>query len=182
MVAPGSTPTPRAAANASHGVLGRPHTVVCGFPACSCLLPGPARFSPANGHRLWLPGETASGRVRRAALPLGVLVPRRRVATGRARRAGGRARVRGARAHRPRRRLRLARVRARGEGVRRAADHRRGGHARRRRARDAARGVAPTGTRNLCRLLTAAHAGTRRAGRRTASRCRRPSRSSPSAS
>ena len=50
--------------------------------------------------------------------------------------------LRGARAHRPRRRLRLARVRARGEGVRRAPDHRRGGHARRRRARHAARRVA----------------------------------------
>ena len=57
--------------------------------------------------------------LRRAPLPLGVLVPRRSVAARGARRARRRARVRGARAHRPRRRLRVARVRARGEGVRR---------------------------------------------------------------
>ena len=55
--------------------------------------------------------------LRRAALPLGVLVPRRCVASRGARRPGGGARLRGARAHRPRRRLRLARVRARGEVV-----------------------------------------------------------------
>ena len=102
--------------------------------------------------------------LRRAALPLRLLVPRRRVAAGGARRARRRARLRGARAHRPRRRLRLARVRPRGEGARRAADHRRRGDARRRRARDAARRDG-RGYANLCRILTAAHAGTRRPGR-----------------
>ena len=72
--------------------------------------------------------------------------------------------LRDARAHRPRRDLRLARVRARGEVLRRAGDHRRGG--------DAARGAHVTllvetraGYANLCRLLTAAHAGTRLPGR-----------------
>ena len=76
------------------------------------------------------PAARAERELRRAARPLGLLVPRRRVAARGARRARRRARLRGARAHRPRRRLRLARVRARGEGVRRAPDHRRRGDAR----------------------------------------------------
>ena len=102
--------------------------------------------------------------LRRAPLPFGVLVPRRRVAAGGARRARGRARVRGARAHRPRRALRLARVRARGEVLRRPADHGSGGHARQRRPRDACSSETRQGYANLCRLLTEAHAGTRRPG------------------
>src|SRR4249919_2015983 len=71
-----------------------------------------------------------SARVRRAPLPLCILVSRRRVAAGGACRAGCGARVRSARAHGSRRRVRLARVRARGEVVRRAADHGRGSHPR----------------------------------------------------
>ena len=75
--------------------------------------------------------------VRRAARALGLLVPRRRLAARGARRPRRRARLRRARAHRPRRRLRLARVRARLQALRAARDHRRRGHARRRRARHA---------------------------------------------
>ena len=101
--------------------------------------------------------------LRRAALPLRVLVPRRCVPAGGARRAGGRARLRGARAHRPRRRLRLARVRARGQVLRRPRRSRapssRSTAARTSRSSSRAQGYA-----NLCRLLTAAHAGTRRPG------------------
>ncbi len=64
------------------------------------------------------------GRLRGAPLPLGLLLPRRRLAAGGARRPGARARPRRARADRPRQPLRRARVRARGQGAGRAADHR----------------------------------------------------------
>ena len=82
--------------------------------------------------------QPSARRLRGAALPLGVLVSGRRVAAGRARGACSRARIRGARAHGPRRPLRLARVRACGEALRRAPDHRRRGHAQRRRLDGAA--------------------------------------------
>ncbi len=113
--------------------------------------------SPSPG-----PSTTASMRaayeLRRAARPLGVLVPRRRLPAGGARGARRRARVRGARAHRPRRRLRLARVRARGQGARRPSDHRRRGDAGGRRPRHPAR---RDGAR-LLESLPAAHGGARR--------------------
>ena len=136
-------------------------------PSMGTLVPGSARISSARNCSRSTSTEIqpSDRQLRRVALPFGVQLPRRRVAARGARRAGGGARVRGARAHRPRRRLRLARVRARGEGLRRAADHRRGDHARRRRARHAARRDRDAGTANLCRLLTTAHAGTRRPGR-----------------
>ncbi len=87
------------------------------------------RVSCGEGGGSW--GNHGFPHVRRASLSLGVLVPRRRVASGGARHPGGGARLRGARAHGSRRRLRLPRVRARGEvrghppGHRRRSDPRR---------------------------------------------------------
>ena len=78
-------------------------------------------------------------RLRRAPLPLRILVPRRGVASGGARIPCGGARLRGARAHRSRRRLRLARVRARRQVRGNPADHRRRGDTQRRRLDGAAR-------------------------------------------
>ena len=81
----------------------------------------------------------------------------------------------GARADRPRRRLRLARVRPRGEGARRAPDHRRRGDARRGgAARDAARRDAAAATRTSAACSpTRTPARAARAG--SASCCRRRS-------
>ena len=80
--------------------------------------------------------------------------------------AGRRARLPRARADRPRRRLRLARVRPRGEGRRRSGPSR-GAEVTARRCGahltllvESSRGYA-----NLCRILTAAHAGTRPEGK-----------------
>ena len=94
-----------------------------------------SRVSCGEGEGSW--GNHGFPHVRRIALPLGVLVPRRSVASGGARRACGRARVPGARSDRPRRGLRLARVRPCGEARGHPADHGRGGHARTWHARDA---------------------------------------------
>src|SRR5205814_3115797 len=79
------------------------------------------------------------GTVRGAACALGLLLSRRSFAAGRACGPRGGARLRSACADRSRRALRLARVRACGETLRRASDHRSGGNARRRVARDVAR-------------------------------------------
>ena len=75
--------------------------------------------------------------------------------------AAARAGPRGARAHRSRRAARRDGARAGMQGARRAADHGRRAHARRRLAPHAAVREPGTGYRNLCLLLTLAHAGTR---------------------
>ena len=127
--------------------------------------------------------------IRRAPCAFCVFLPRRSLAARGAGRSRGGARLRGACAHRPRRRLRLARVRARGEGVRRAADHGRRGDARRRLPRDAARRVAarvreplPAAHRRArsTRVLRAARPSPCR--RRSTSRCSRSCTTGSSAS
>ena len=92
----------------------------------SPVVSGPATGFPVGG-MLGAIEEEPSGRLRRAPLPFGVLVPRRRLASRGARRASGGARLPVARSHRPRRRLRLARVRACRQARRHPADHRRRG-------------------------------------------------------
>ena len=114
--------------------------------------------------------------VRRAALPLRLLLPRRRVAARGARRRRAEPRPRGARAHRPRLAVGLDGVRAGGEGARAAGDPRRGGDARRARRRRA--GAPPHAARprrdRLAQPLPAADEGARAHARRTAARPQRP--------
>ena len=109
-------------------------------------------------------------RSRRAARALRVLVPRRRVAARGARDGRGRARARGAGADRPRHGLGLDGVRAGGAGARAAGDPR--GRERRRSTGRAGTSrcwsATSAGWRNLCRLLTRAHAHTRDGRRRGA--------------
>ncbi len=108
--------------------------------------------------------------LRRAALPLGLLVPGRRLAAGGAGARRGRARLRGARADRPQLGLGLDGAGPGRGRLRRARDPRRGD--RRERGRGGAGASATSrpltllvrderGWRNLCRIITLAHAHTR---------------------
>ena len=102
--------------------------------------------------------------LRRAARPLRVLVPRRRLAARGARHPRRRARLPGLRAHRPRRRLGGDGVRPGLRRARGAGDHRRRADGRRTARRTFHLTLlveSATGWRNLCRLVTEAHAGTR---------------------
>ena len=103
--------------------------------------PAWSRKRPAYEPPAGLLAAAGAGPVRRAALPLELLVPRRRVAPRRAGRGGGPARSGGPGGHRPRRLLRRGPLRRGGPGgraadrVRRRADRRRADRAARRRGR-----------------------------------------------
>ena len=110
----------------ARGVAGRGRLVDAETPAKALLRAGArGRQRRRRLHANRTGAGSGSGTdVRRAPLPLGLLLPGRRLRSGRAGGRGGRARTRGAGADRPRQRLRGDGVRARLQGRRGAADRR----------------------------------------------------------
>src|SRR5882672_1038212 len=135
-------------ANRSRAAITRSYSMAAGESCCSKTWP------PASGSR-------RCQDVRRAALPLRLLLPRRCLAPRRPRGDGARARILRPRAHGPQRLVRLNGVRAGSEAARPPGDHRCRSNARRRGAPDAARRDAA----GICEPVPVADRDTSRARR-----------------